>query len=96
MDIRGTLWLDARTGELRNVEYEYTGLPDGSRRSPSGGRVEFRRLPSGAWIVSRWYIRTSRILRGQRADRQRQEIIADIREAGGEVSDITVVPQEHP
>jgi hypothetical protein len=96
VDIRGTLWLDARTGELRNVEYEYTGLSSGSRHSPSGGRVEFQRLPSGAWIVSRWHIRTTRILRSQRPDRQRHEISADIREAGGEVSDIIVVGQGHP
>ncbi|HEX2076322.1 MAG TPA: carboxypeptidase-like regulatory domain-containing protein [Longimicrobium sp.] len=96
VDVRGTLWLDARTGELRRVEYEYTGMADGSRRSPSGGRVEFQRLPSGAWIVSRWHIRTTRVLTGRRRAPPSAEIIADVREAGGEVSEITVVEGAQP
>lgn len=96
VDIRGTLWLDARTGELRDVEYEYTGMADNSRRSPSGGRVEFQRLPSGAWIVSRWQIRTTRVLTGRRRAPAFAEIIADVREAGGQVSEITVVAEAQP
>jgi hypothetical protein len=54
--LRGVLWLDAATAELRTLEYEYVWreLP---RASEAGGRVEFRRLPTGAWIVSRWRIR---------------------------------------
>lgn len=95
VDIRGTLWLDARTGELRSVEYEYTGLADGSQRAPSRGVVEFQRLPSGAWIVSRWNIRTARILYGTGPGSRNRtrpiEILGDVREAGGEVSDIQVV-----
>ncbi|MFL5539421.1 MAG: carboxypeptidase regulatory-like domain-containing protein [Longimicrobiaceae bacterium] len=56
-DVAGVLWLDARTAELRVLEYRYTG----GRQSPvipgqAGGRVEFRRMPNGAWIVSRWRI----------------------------------------
>lgn len=94
VDIRGTLWLDARTGELRSVEYRYTGLADASRNSPSGGRISFRRLRSGAWIVDRWHIRTARVLQSRWShETRRNEIIADIREAGGEVTDITVVGQ---
>ncbi|HEU0298138.1 MAG TPA: carboxypeptidase-like regulatory domain-containing protein [Longimicrobium sp.] len=100
VDIRGTMWLDARTGELRSVEYEYTGLPDGSQRSPSRGVVEFQRLPSGAWIVSRWNIRTARILYGtgpgSRRGTRPVEVLGDVREAGGEVSEITVVAPDQP
>ncbi|MFL5381784.1 MAG: carboxypeptidase regulatory-like domain-containing protein [Longimicrobiaceae bacterium] len=56
-DVAGVLWLDARTAELRTLEYRYTA----GSRSPlvpgrAGGRVEFRRLPNGAWIVNRWRI----------------------------------------
>lgn len=53
-DVEGTLWLDARTSELREIEYRYTNVPpvyDGS------GRVALLRLPTGAWIVSEWSIR---------------------------------------
>lgn len=55
-DVRGVLWMDARTAELRVLEYGYTGgrFPGAAQ---AGGRVEFRRLPSGGWIVTRWRIR---------------------------------------
>jgi hypothetical protein len=55
-DVRGVLWLDAETAELRVLEYNYVGgrYPGVSQ---AGGRVEFRRLPGGGWIVGRWRIR---------------------------------------
>ncbi|CAA9339504.1 MAG: hypothetical protein AVDCRST_MAG68-2930, partial [uncultured Gemmatimonadetes bacterium] len=55
-DVRGVLWMDAATAELRVLEYGYVGgrFPGAAQ---AGGRVEFRRLPSGGWIVSRWRIR---------------------------------------
>ena len=48
-DIRGVLWLSARSAELRFVEFDYTGmsLPE---PAANGGRVEYERLPGGAWI----------------------------------------------
>jgi protocatechuate 3,4-dioxygenase beta subunit len=57
VDVRGVLWLDAATAELRVLEYGYTSLPSSADSPNVGGRVEFRRLPNGAWIVSRWRIR---------------------------------------
>lgn len=60
-DIEGVLWLDAETAELRQLDYRYVNLPDYARladRMHAGGRVEFLRLPTGAWIVPRWSIRT--------------------------------------
>jgi predicted amidohydrolase YtcJ len=57
-EVFGTVWLDERTFELRFVEYRYTGLGEyGSDSTKIGGQVHFARLPSGAWIVRRWYIR---------------------------------------
>ncbi|HET7228874.1 MAG TPA: carboxypeptidase regulatory-like domain-containing protein [Longimicrobium sp.] len=57
-DVRGTLWLDRATAELRRLEYRYTQVP-GLRREgdAAGGRMEFTRLPGGRWIVGRWSIR---------------------------------------
>jgi hypothetical protein len=57
VDVRGVLWLDAATAELRVLEYGYTDLPSIADSPNAGGRVEFKRLPNGAWIVSRWRIR---------------------------------------
>jgi len=97
-DVRGTLWLDRATAELRRLEYRYTGVP-GLRREAdaAGGRMEFTRLPDGRWIVGRWSIRmpivtATRVqgsmpfsdpsLRDQNALHFR---LAGIREEGGEV-----------
>lgn len=56
-DIDGTIWLDARTFELKFVAFRYTQLPRTSDAGQLGGEVHFRRLPDGAWIVDRWFIR---------------------------------------
>ncbi len=57
-DIAGVLWLDRATAELRVIEYRYTPLPPRVPARNVGGRIEFERLPSGAWIIDRWWIRT--------------------------------------
>lgn len=55
--ITGTLWVDGVSGELRLLEFGYTGdLPADAREI--GGRVLFDRLPSGSWIAREWMIRT--------------------------------------
>ena len=81
-DVRGTLWLDARTLELRSMEFGYTGyeMPPGA--TGVGGRLEFLRLANGGWIVTRWEIRmpvvgSRRLLAGQ------ADSLRGYREAGG-------------
>ena len=61
-EVTGTLWVDKNSSELRFLEYSYTGLPGVLRPASLGGRVEFRRLANGAWIVSYWYIRMPRLV----------------------------------
>lgn len=92
-DIRGVLRMNRRTGELREVEYQYTDLPGDLRGSPAGGLVEFQRLANGAWAVVRWRIRSTGVLRGTDWERRGREthVISDIREAGGEVTEILLV-----
>jgi hypothetical protein len=56
-DIAGVLWIDARTRELRRLEFNYTRPPiqlDG--RFPLS-YIDFTRMPSGTWVVQRWAIR---------------------------------------
>lgn len=57
--VTGTLWLDRETLALRLLEYGYVraDLPRGNT-SRVGGQIEFERLPTGVWIVRRWWIRT--------------------------------------
>lgn len=59
-DIQGTLWLDRRTSELRYLAFHYTRFPYPMTISESyfGGRIEFRRMDNGAWIVGRWWLRS--------------------------------------
>ena len=59
-DVRGVIWLDARTFELRLVEFRYSRLPVATTNRNIGGEVHFARLPRGTWIVERWFIRTPR------------------------------------
>ena len=56
-DVRGTLWLDERTFELRLVEFRYTLLPPFEGADRVGGEVHFGKLASGAWVTSRWFMR---------------------------------------
>ncbi len=56
-DITGTLWIDRTTAMLHHLDFSYTRLPDGFVAPRAGGRIEFLRVPSGAWIVRDWVIR---------------------------------------
>jgi hypothetical protein len=60
VDIQGTLWLDQKTLELRQLEFRYTNLSDDFAHVRAGGTVEFMRLSSGSWLVSRWQLRMPR------------------------------------
>jgi hypothetical protein len=97
-DIRGTLHLDRRTGELREVDYEYTGLEAGGQRLLAGGTVEFRRTPTGAFVVSQWRIRSSRVVRTTDWSRRGEQtpVVEDLREAGGEVVHVVLQEQRNP
>ncbi len=56
-DVRGVLWIDRRSLEPRRLDFRYTDLPIPVEHDELGGRVGFRRLPEGPWIVSDWRIR---------------------------------------
>ncbi|MFQ5691339.1 MAG: carboxypeptidase-like regulatory domain-containing protein [Gemmatimonadota bacterium] len=65
-DVEGVLWLDSATTRLSHLDFHYTGLELG-REVPTdylGGRVDFDRLRSGAWIVRQWFIRMPLLARG--------------------------------
>lgn len=87
-DIRGNLWLDEVTAELRSLEFHYTALPGSMPRGDYGGEANFQRLPGGAWIVRDWQIRSPVVqlvqsnLRGQRID---NEAITGYHAEGAEV-----------
>lgn len=88
--IRGVLWLDAETAELRTLDYEYTRPPLRHGRGVPGGRLEFRRLPNGVWVTTRWWIRMPVGQAGGEQDnplvpRSRRQQVAAVREQGGRI-----------
>lgn len=68
--VEGTLWLDGGTFELRLLEFRYVRPPLAGVVDPAdyGGRVNFRRLGDGSWVVSHWKIR-SPLFGGRRGTR---------------------------
>ncbi len=57
VDVAGTLWLDRHTAELRSLDFHYTNVRGAFANDEGGGRIEFLRLPGGAWIIPRWSLR---------------------------------------
>jgi len=56
-DVKGVLWMDEKTHELRTLEFNYSWLPNDTRPIDYGGTVSFFRMPGGRWIVRNWRIR---------------------------------------
>ncbi|MFB3111138.1 MAG: carboxypeptidase regulatory-like domain-containing protein, partial [Gemmatimonadales bacterium] len=91
-DVKGTLWIDEQSSELRSLEFSYTNLPYDLSDKRLGGTVEFMPLPSGEWIVHRWQIRMPsvviRVVQGPRGTERRPEL-QGFRDGGGEILDVT-------
>ena len=82
-DILGTLWVDTTTAELTHLDYRYANL-DWLPQNEAGGRVEFRYLPSGTWIVADWFIRMPQVgVRG--GDRAGNTEVVGYVDVGGRV-----------
>ena len=94
-DIKGTLWMDAKTGELRTVDFTYTWLPNDVRTADYGGTVSFFRLPGGRWIVRSWRIRMPEFgyQRFNPNNVGRTPVIVRISEEGGAVPLMTLLNQ---
>lgn len=92
VEVGGVLWLDRASAELRYLEYGYVNLPFDADANRAGGRLEFRPLPDGRWIVWRWYIRTPRLERRQGAfsaqPSEWQTTIVQVREQGAELLEV--------
>ncbi|HSQ31314.1 MAG TPA: carboxypeptidase-like regulatory domain-containing protein [Gemmatimonadaceae bacterium] len=54
-EIRGTMWVDRSSSELRGVEFRYANVLR-EQADRAGGALEFVRLRDGTWAISRWDI----------------------------------------
>ncbi|MEP6572167.1 MAG: carboxypeptidase regulatory-like domain-containing protein [Gemmatimonadota bacterium] len=101
-DIEGVLWLDRKTAELRYLSYHYTKLWSWVPAGEAGGRIDFLRLPTGAWIVRRWNLRAPIVTLSRSEFGQRRFDASELRffghsrpslfgfkEEGGEVTEVT-------
>ena len=89
-DLRGALWLDSATAELRLVEFTYVNLDESLRRDAARGEVHFARAANGSWFVKRWFIRMPQYARTARPSPLivRDGSVRDLvhyREEGGDV-----------
>ncbi len=83
-EIKGLVWIDSATSELRRVDFEYVRVALPAPADSLGGSVAFQHLASGAWIVSAW---TLRIPRWRVVDRRRNYVLLDgYGEVGGTAS----------
>jgi hypothetical protein len=62
-ELTGVIWLDPQANVLRYLNFDYVNLPIPLRIARTTGRIDFQELPSGQWIVPRWYIRMPRTAR---------------------------------
>jgi hypothetical protein len=54
--IRGTLWLDRASSELRSLDFRYVNASS-AQEEHAGGDMQFTRMKDGTWVISRWNIR---------------------------------------
>jgi hypothetical protein len=57
IQVRGTVWLDRESLELRRITYGYRGVEPALARATPGGVIEYTALPGGIRFVSDWSIR---------------------------------------
>jgi len=84
-EIRGTLWADRASSELRRLEFRYVNVSR-EQEQEAGGDLDFVRMRDGAWAISRWNIRmplvVAVVVPGHGTDLR----ISEIRVAGGELA----------
>jgi hypothetical protein len=81
-DIRGVLWVDRRTLELRALEFQYASSVQSVLESNAGGRMEFDRLPSGAWYIRSWFIRMPEIVRTTTGNSSHDVVVGNLEHGG--------------
>lgn len=93
-EIRGIVWLDRRSAELRRMEFRYTNLAREQERHAAGGEMEFVRMKNGAWAIARWHIRMPVVMEREAAQpslvpgmpARAERRVTEVRVGGGELS----------
>jgi hypothetical protein len=90
-EVRGSASVDRATSELRRLEFRYVHA---SREieDNAGGDMDFVRLPTGAWMISRWNIRMPEIALFERAGYAPEPRLTGLKVTGGELLAAMVGP----
>ena len=86
-EIRGTLWVDRKSSELRRLDFRYVHLSS-EQEQLGGGELEFANMRNGAWAISRWSIRMP-VLEQTIASQEMggvQTHVAEVHVTGGELA----------
>jgi hypothetical protein len=84
-EIRGTLWVDRATSELKRLEFRYVNvLPD--QEQFGRGELGFVRLRDGGWAVDSWRIRMPVIEQIVRPGHGAEPRVTAIQVAGGDLA----------
>jgi carboxypeptidase family protein len=84
-EIRGTLWLDAASSELRSLEFRYVNVPP-EQQDYAGGDVDFVRLRDGSWTISHWGIHMPLLQQVALPGRPPEIRVSAIQTTGGELA----------
>jgi carboxypeptidase-like protein len=90
-DVEGAMWLDEASSELRELHVRHTRLQYDVRDVRIGGTVRFMMLPSGAWIVREWQVRTPKLTVTQhpRYPRGHRAEVEGFTDTGGEIYEVS-------
>ena len=84
-EIRGTLWVDAASSQLRSLDFRYVNV-DVEQRDNAGGDVDFVRLRDGSWTISHWAIHMPALEQAELPGRPPEIRVGAIQTTGGELS----------
>lgn len=89
-EIRGVLWLGRADAELKFIDYTFVNLDVPGPPGLYAGRTELGRLPDGSWAVTRWHIRSPRVVI-RRSSAQLHDVVSveSLHEVGGQVVQVT-------
>ncbi|MCK5482794.1 MAG: carboxypeptidase regulatory-like domain-containing protein, partial [Gemmatimonadetes bacterium] len=90
VEVKGVLWLDEATAELRHIEFTYTNLPRVLSNLGLSGRLVFERLETGHWVVGHWWIRAPAY--EDRFPLVQQLLHLTLRESGGVITSVEFLP----
>jgi hypothetical protein len=83
-EIRGTVWLDRASSELRSLDFKYANVSF-EQEDVAGGNLEFVHMTNGAWVITRWSIRMPLVEQVVRRGYGAELRVAEVHVAGGDL-----------